>query len=121
VGFFFFWGFLLSASGLSSRTGEHIQWQDALGWSAVIPSMQAACHAAYPDYDPVRGGLAMGINMKDTPWVLTTFVWEAVSWGADIFVQRGLWLAIALGVALLASLFFHRFVGTRSRGMTLSA
>ncbi len=109
VVYFFFWGFLLSASGLSSRTGQGIQWQDALGWSAVIPSMQTACHAAFPDYDPVKGGLAMGINVRETPWALTTFVWEGVDWGAGIFVQRGFWIGVAVAVALVASLFFHRF------------
>ncbi len=109
VVYFFFWSFLLAASGGSSRLGQRIQWSDALGWSAVIPSMQAACHAAFPDYDPLKGGLAMGINIRETPWALTTFVWEGASWGAGVFVQRGFWIAMAVAVALLASVFFHRF------------
>lgn len=38
-----------------------------------------------------------------------TFLWNGVDWALHVLAWRLLWVAVGLGVALLASLFFHRF------------
>jgi hypothetical protein len=38
-----------------------------------------------------------------------TFPWDGFDWTTSILLMRGLWVAVAAGIALLASVFFHRF------------
>ncbi len=38
-----------------------------------------------------------------------TFLWNGVDWTASIVMSRIMWVGIAAGIAVLASLFFHRF------------
>jgi hypothetical protein len=38
-----------------------------------------------------------------------TFYWDGIHWTPTIILTRLLWVLVAAGVALLASLFFHRF------------
>ena len=38
-----------------------------------------------------------------------TFVWNGIDWTPQVIAVRLLWVAIAAGLALVASIFFHRF------------
>ncbi|MGA8152953.1 MAG: hypothetical protein WB952_18525 [Terriglobales bacterium] len=38
-----------------------------------------------------------------------TFLWNGFDWTGSIVLSRLLWIAVAVGIALLASVFFHRF------------
>src|SRR5262249_55460722 len=44
-----------------------------------------------------------------------TFVWEGMDWTSAIVLKQLLWLLVAIGVALLAALFFDRFDPSRGR------
>ena len=43
-----------------------------------------------------------------------TFQWDGIHWTAQVLLMRVLWIGVALGLALLASIFFHRFDPARS-------
>jgi hypothetical protein len=43
-----------------------------------------------------------------------TFPWDGIDWTARILLMRLLWVAVAAGIALVASVFFHRFDPARS-------
>ena len=43
-----------------------------------------------------------------------TFPWNGIDWTANVLLMRLLWIGIAAGIALLASVFFHRFDPARS-------
>lgn len=43
-----------------------------------------------------------------------TFLWNGIDWTSQVLLGRLLWIAAAAGIALLASVFFHRFDPARS-------
>ena len=43
-----------------------------------------------------------------------TFLWNGIDWTPQVLAVRLLWVTVAVGIALLASLFFHRFDPARS-------
>jgi hypothetical protein len=45
---------------------------------------------------------------------IRTFPWNGIDWSAQVLLMRLLWVAVAVGLALAASLFFHRFDPARS-------
>lgn len=45
-----------------------------------------------------------------------TFVWEGMDWTSASVLKQLLWLLVAVGIALLAALFFDRFDPSRGRG-----
>lgn len=49
-----------------------------------------------------------------------TFLWNGIDWTPQVLLGRLLWIAAAAGIALLASVFFHRFDPARSWGKKLS-
>ena len=50
-----------------------------------------------------------------------TFLWNGLDWTVPVLLMRLLWLAAAIGLAIVASLFFHRFDPARSRRRLRSA
>ncbi|MCD6344269.1 MAG: hypothetical protein J7M17_01510, partial [Anaerolineae bacterium] len=50
---------------------------------------------------------------------IQTFHWEGVAWTSDVILGRLLWVGVALGIALLAALFFDRFDPARSKPKAL--
>jgi hypothetical protein len=106
VVYFFVWGIGLSASAVLARGGA----LDYAGVGAVLPSMERACAAAFADFLPGKGDMAMGINVRESGgWSLTTFTWPGIDWTPGLIAWRLFWLAAALGVVALATLAFDRF------------
>ncbi len=78
-------------------------WLDVVGLSLVGENMKAAAGAAFPAY---QGTFTLAM-ISDKP--LQTFVWNGLDWTPGLIAMRLLWLAAALSVVLLGSLFFDRF------------
>ncbi len=43
-----------------------------------------------------------------------TFQWDGIHWTAQVLLMRLVWIGVAVGLAILASVFFHRFDPARS-------
>jgi hypothetical protein len=110
VVYFFVW-----IGALSTRLGGedplHSPANDLFGMGVIMPSLATACEATYPGSTVGKTSFNLGVNFKSAGeyWDLTTFRWEGLSWTSEIIFGRLWWVAVALGLALLAALFFHRF------------
>lgn len=100
VVYFLLWNFTL-VSGVMSPV-------DLLGMRLLQRSMAAACQARYPDYSGQEFVIGGGIEP-----VRGTFVWDGVDWSGAMILGRLAGFAVALLVALLASLAFDRFDPSR--------
>jgi len=77
---------------------------DPWGISVIASAMMRDTAAAFPDYEGsfLFGGIDPAVPIQ-------TFPWEGVHWTAGILLGRLLWLCAAIGLALLAAVFFRRF------------
>jgi hypothetical protein len=109
VVYFFVWISALSAPMTRLDKGVHGSYNDLFGTGTLIPSITAACEAAFPGSN--KTGLNLGINVKESGkhWDLTTFRWEGLDWTSQLIARRLYWLGVGLGLALLAAVFFRRF------------
>ncbi|MGE5138055.1 MAG: hypothetical protein ACM3JD_01225, partial [Rudaea sp.] len=105
--YFFFCFGLLTLTALGTLTNPRSAPAPAIdlwGTSSVLAPMMRDTAAAFPDYS---GFFSIGVfPMTGAP---QTFVWAGVSWTPDIILGRLLWIGVAMGMALLAAVFFHRF------------
>ena len=84
---------------------------DMLGVSFPMQQMQAALMASYPAlHNP-----GFGIGFTPTAHAPLTFTWAGIAWNATLIIGRVFWVAIALGIALLAALWFTRFDAAREK------
>jgi hypothetical protein len=100
--YFFAWtAFLaLSANGFDDPSGLQLLYRSA----------RSALQTIYPS------------NSKNFSFSLTiggqravrSFLWNGFDWNAQVLLTRLLWVSVAAAIALLASLFFHRFDPARS-------
>jgi hypothetical protein len=96
--YFFLWTFGLVL-------GDKVQMDDPSGIQLLYRSTRAALRAADPN------------NSEKFPFSLSiggehasrTFLWNGIDWTPKILLVRLLWVAAAIALALLASIFFHRF------------
>jgi len=106
VVYFILWLVLLivSAANMPSpqRAGEPAS--DLWGVQVILSGMIEDTAAAFPDY---QGSVAIGAATLPGP--LQRFTWNGIDWTAEIILGRMLWLIAALGIALVAALFFRRF------------
>jgi hypothetical protein len=104
--FFILWLALLivSAANMPSPQPVGEPANDLWGVQVVLSSMIKDTAAAFPDY---QGSVAIGAVTLPAP--LETFDWDGIHWTAEIVFGRFVWLGTALGLALLAALFFRRF------------
>lgn len=109
VVYFFLWVSALSTPIARLDGAKSGAYNDLFGMGVVVPSITAACEAAFPGSS--KAGLSMGINIKTAGkfWDLTTFRWEGLDWTRQVMLSRLWWLGVGLGLALLAALFFRRF------------
>jgi hypothetical protein len=108
---FFSFGTLLAAS--------YLGW-DPLGIEVMESSITAGLNAEFPGnggsfgvgFTPLRGRLAEWIEstgFATLPDGLQAFHWEGMAWTSQILLERLAWLGVALGLLVLAALFFDRF------------
>jgi putative Mn2+ efflux pump MntP len=101
--YFFLWGISLA---ISIESG----FCDWPGYHVLYRSMSAALKAADPTYN---GTFFLTLNVDPNLAAHLragkTFLWNGVDWTTPIILGRLLWVGVAAGIALLASLFFHRF------------
>lgn len=116
VVYFFLWIAALSIR-LGGGDALHSQSNDLFGLGIIMPAIAAACEAAFPGSTMGKATFNLGINFKSAGqyWDVTTFRWQGLSWTQEIVVSRLWWLGVALGLALLAALFFRRFDPARER------
>jgi hypothetical protein len=101
--YFFLWGTSLA---ISIESG----FCDWPGYHVLYSSMSAALKAADPTYN---GTFLLSLNVDPNLAAHLragkTFLWNGVDWTTPIILGRLFWVGVAAGIALLASLFFHRF------------
>jgi hypothetical protein len=95
--YFFVW---IAGLGFGINSGI----DDLIGFNAIGRNMQAAVKRIDPAY---KNGIELTISNQAK--VTKSFLWDGVNWNAPEIAHRLAWLAIAVGIALVAALFFHRF------------
>ncbi|MGO9830862.1 MAG: hypothetical protein ACLPJH_12045 [Myxococcaceae bacterium] len=102
--YFFLW---VSVLGLTTRQladGRGARpWLDPLGWAEPLSAIQSAVRAHFPD---ATGSVAVGVHVTDTP--VRTFLWGGMDW-AGVAPWRLGWALVAVALAALAAVPFHRF------------
>ncbi|ASA20526.1 hypothetical protein [Paenibacillus donghaensis] len=91
-----------------STTAIHSS-QDILGISPILTRLSSEANAGLPHSN---GGHVSG--MSPLKGDLLTYDWTGVHWTMQMFVERYIWLAVAVVIVAVASIFFHRFDLTRS-------
>ena len=99
IAYFFLWVFLVSGS-LTSPVF------DVYGGNTGMIDIKNAISATHPDWNGQHG---TGILIIDSLGKCKVFTWEGMNWTPWIFLQRFLWITVAFGMVLLASLRFNRF------------
>jgi len=108
VVWFFAWIGTIGQQGFSA--GRALSpWRDPTGMHAVMEDLIEATrrftHA--PPSSDLR--MSVGLNIRDTPWDLTTFPWAGFAWTPEFMVPRLFWFAVAIAIAALAAIPFDRF------------
>jgi hypothetical protein len=94
--------FFLWTAGLVLAGQAHLD--DPTGIQLLLRSTRAALQSAGSNPAKFQFMLTIGPERASR-----TFVWNGIDWTARILLIRLLWVATAIAIALLASLFFHRF------------
>jgi hypothetical protein len=102
--YFFFWTAELVL-------GVQTTLDDPGGMQLLYYSTRTALNAADPS-NPANFHFSLTIGGERA---VRTFVWNGINWNAGVVESRFVWIAVAAGVALLGSLFFHRFDPARER------
>ena len=87
---------------------------DPAGVRVVLPSLERACARAYPDFKVGSGDLSVGITATPVARRVTPFTWDGVPWTPLAVGERSAWVAVALGITLLAAGLFDRFDSARA-------
>jgi ABC-type transport system involved in multi-copper enzyme maturation permease subunit len=111
VVYFFAFLFALVASGEITSVGMPgftiNPYIDFSGWQIVGDSVSHAAQAVYPES---TGGFTFSITQLDAPKL---FLWNGIDWTTDIYLSRLFFLAVAVGLVMVAALFFDRFNSSR--------
>jgi hypothetical protein len=113
--YFFLWIFVLTIPAAQAANGHVRPWLDPFGWSAPLSGIQAAVRGHFPDYN---GDVNVGVTIRHAP--VRTFTWSGMDW-RPVAPWRAFWLLVAVAVAALAALPFHRFEPERMPRRTTSA
>jgi hypothetical protein len=104
--YFVLWFILLihSAETLPSPGQISEPANDFWGIQVPLSSMMKDTVAAFPNY---QGSVTIGLIALPAP--LQTFIWSGIHWTSKVIFGRMLWMVAAIGISLLAALFFRRF------------
>ena len=108
--YFFLWAFLLIGPNVESLEKNQpiptsLYVSDFAGVVSTMSQMQAEVRSIDPTY---TGGSSLNIgNEKGPP--SKRFRWQGLAWNRALLLGRLMWTGIAVALALLAALFFHRF------------
>ena len=102
VVYFFLWtaAIALGATGVDDPSGLQLLYR----------STRTALHALNPG-GPENFNFSLTIGGERA---VRTFPWNGIDWTWNVLLVRLLWVSAAAGLALLASVFFHRFDPARS-------
>ncbi len=113
IAYFVLWtaAITISMSGVSFGSQGVIKEpiNDLFGASVIAASMHETAHAAFPNRS-----LDLGIGYTIVEGEIDTFLWQGVTWSTNVLLARSLWIGVAVGIALLSALFFHRFDPARA-------
>lgn len=106
VAWFFVWMGGLMPFSVLNQSGR-----DLIGLGAVSNALYGETAARYgvTKHSFVLGGITNERGARIFPW-------DGMDWTAEILLSRLVWIAAALGVALLAALLFDRFDPSRGLG-----
>lgn len=109
VAWFFLWGIAIGLPG-----AIHAPRFDPFGLWTVFRSVVPAARATIPGYKD-----SFSLTVADrAARVFPGFRWEGINWtGSEVFL-RITWLAVAVGLILLSTLFFDRFDPARIRAQS---
>lgn len=102
VAYFFLW----TAALAMGATGV----DDPSGLQLLYRSSRAALQAIDPS-SPRNFHFSLTIGGEHA---VRTFPWNGIEWTARVLMMRLLWISLAAVIALLASVFFHRFDPART-------
>jgi hypothetical protein len=102
--YFFAWSAYVGASGVAG-VNEYV------GLGFFMRRMTDALRLIDPSHKEQQFTLQAGPTAHATK----TFLWSGVDWTPQVLVGRLQWVAIAIGIAWLSALFFHRFDPARER------
>jgi hypothetical protein len=102
VVYFFTWtaAVALGATGLDDPSGLQLLYR----------STHSALHSIDPGGDQ-RFNFSLTIGGEHA---VRTFPWNGIDWTANVLLMRLFWIGVAFTIALVASIFFHRFDPARS-------
>jgi hypothetical protein len=109
--YFFVWIALLTGGGISTveRGGpvsNAVYFEDFSGIASVMTQMQSALREVDPGY---KSDFELNLNIGGREVPTKRFLWSGIRWSNVLLLGRLTWFGLATAVALLASLFFHRF------------
>lgn len=104
----YFIAFIASIPMLMENLDSQYAIFDPLGFNILQQDMGAIVSALNPDY---QGGFSLG----PAEHVTATFLWLGVHWTPNLILARFSFIALAVLLTLLASLFFDRFDPSRSK------
>jgi len=107
VVYFFLWMGVLVATVASMPADPRqiaVPAADVWGISIILSSMMQATAVAFPNY---MGSVEIGAATLPAP--LQTFTWTGIHWTPGIVLGRLFWFGAAIGVSLIAAIFFRRF------------
>jgi len=102
--YFFAWSAYVGASGVAG-VNEYV------GLGFFMRRMTDALRLI----DPFHKEQQFTLQAGPTAHATKTFLWSGVDWTPQVLVGRLQWVAIAIGIAWLSALFFHRFDPARER------
>lgn len=103
------WFFLWTAM-LSIPVANEGKTPDLIGMTLVAQDMEAEVDARFGDAD--RGFTLGHISEEEKAQV---FRWQGMDWTPALVLGRLSWFALAIGIALIAALFFDRFDPAKGR------
>jgi hypothetical protein len=95
--YFFAWTTYLGVSGITGLN-------DYVGLGFFMREMVGALKRIDPSYN---GNFTL--QAGPTAHATKTFLWNGIAWTPQVLLGRLQWVAIAIGIAWLSALFFHRF------------